>query len=62
MLTLQIVSKVERLLDTALVAYWRIQPVLDKNILYIADSRVSSDWIVSSLSDVVEEGEYAQRM
>lgn len=60
MSSLQIVSKVERLLDTAPVAYWRIQRVLGKNILYVADSRASSDWTVSSLSDVVEQGEYAR--
>ena len=60
MSSLQIVSKVEILLDTALVAYSRIQRMRDKNIVSIPDSRAEADWTVSSLSDVVEQGEYAR--
>lgn len=42
MSSLQIVSKVERLLDNALVAYSRIQRMRGKNIVYIPDSRASA--------------------
>ena len=60
MSSLRIVSKVERSLDTALVAYSRFQRMCGMNAVYTPDSRASADWTVSSLSDVVEQWEYAR--
>ena len=60
MSSLQIVSKVERSLDTALVTYLSFWRLRGKNYVYASYSRASADWTISSLSNVVEQGEYAR--